>query len=240
MTPPLLQLEKLHFAYPGRGPVLQGASLSMKDGEKIGLIGDNGRGKSTLLLCTVGLLTPQSGRVLLRGNPVRTEKQFHALRREVGLLFQNADDQLFSPTVLEDVCFGPLNLGQTRKQAAAAAERALAAVGLEGFEGRLTHQLSGGEKRLAALAGVLAMRPKALLLDEPTNDLDRSARSRLLEVLRRLDLACLVISHDWDFLVEAAEFHYVLEEGVIEKDTPARLHRHAHRHPLGHAPHTHE
>jgi cobalt/nickel transport system ATP-binding protein len=158
----------------------------------------------------------------------------------VGLLFQNSDDQLFSPTVLEDVAFGPLNLGHKPPRAREIAAAALERVGLEGFGERVTHRLSGGEKKLVALASILAMQPKALLLDEPTNDLDPDTRDRLRDVLLDLDLSYIVISHDWDFLDETTDDVYALHDGRLLHDGKAAIHRHVHIHPHGDVPHEHE
>ena len=145
---PLLRLEDLSFAYPGGStPILDSLSLTLQSGERLGLIGPNGSGKTTFFHIIVGLLKPQSGTVRFKGKPLIEEKDFRLLRKEVGLLFQDADDQLFSPTVLDDVAFGPLNLGLSVSDARARAEQTLATLGLTGYEQRLTHHLSGGEKK---------------------------------------------------------------------------------------------
>ena len=241
---PLFALDRLTFAYPGRPPLLDEASFSFAEGARVGLIGPNGCGKSSLFLLIAGLLTPQGGRVLLRGRPLATEKDFRALRREVGLVLQNADDQLFHATVLEDVAFGPLNLGLSPEEARVRAEETLARLGLDHLTDRLTHRLSGGEKRLAALAAILSMRPRALLLDEPTNDLDPAHRRRLAEILRELardaSLGWIIVSHDFDFLQETCAEFLTIRDRRLAADSRARPHRHVHAHPLGGAPHVHE
>ncbi|MDK2954614.1 MAG: cobalt/nickel transport system ATP-binding protein [Desulfovibrionales bacterium] len=237
MTPPLLELRDISFAYDGK-PVLQRANLAMGAG-CIGLIGPNGSGKTTLLHAAMGVVTPDSGEILLNGEPVRGKKGLRELRRQVGFVFQNPEDQLFCPTVLEDVAFGPLNLGMPPKQARETASAALARLGLAGFEDRVTHRLSGGEKRLVSLATVLSMSPRGLLLDEPTNDLDPETRIRFIDIVRSLDQAMLIVSHDWDFLDQVADKLYALEHGqAVSKDRGA-LHRHVHAHPAGELLHEH-
>ncbi|MCB9948206.1 MAG: ABC transporter ATP-binding protein [Rhodospirillaceae bacterium] len=176
--------------------VLDGIDLAVRPGERVGLVGPNGAGKSTLLHVIVGLLPVAAGQVAAFGRPCRTEREFAAVRRRVGLLFQDSDDQLFCPTVAEDIAFGPLNLGVGRAEAAAVVTRTLARVGLAGFEHRITYRLSGGEKRLVALATVLAMDPAVLLLDEPTTGLDQEAEERMLALLLSLDQAMVVVSHE--------------------------------------------
>jgi cobalt/nickel transport system ATP-binding protein len=196
VTQPLVELRDVHFAYEAARPVLAGASLRVLPGERVSILGGNGAGKTTLLHMIVGLVRPQAGEVLAFGEPRRREKDFWSVRQRVGLLFQDPDDQLFCPTVREDVAFGPLNLGRSRQQA-----REIVAATLEGLRigelaDRVTHRLSGGEKRIVALATVLAMEPELLLLDEPTLGLDEPAYERLLEILAALPQAMCVVSHD--------------------------------------------
>jgi len=171
---------------------------------------------------------------------MKNKEDFRILRREVGMLFQHADDQLFCPSVLEDVAFGPLNLGRTAEEAREISLQTLASIGLAGYEDRITHRLSGGEKRLVALATVLAMKPSVLLMDEPTNDLDHEARERLLDVLSGLDMSFLLISHDWDFLARLCNRFYALEDGQLRASETIKVHQHYHAHPLGGHEHHHE
>jgi cobalt/nickel transport system ATP-binding protein len=159
------------------------------------------------------------------------EADFHEVRARAGLLFQDSDDQLFCPTVLEDVAFGPLNLGRTTEEARTDALRTLAALGLSGFEERVTHRLSAGEKRLVALATVLAMNPRVLLLDEPTNGLDEATETRLTELLAGMPQAMLIVSHDRRFLERLATRAVVLAEGRLAQ---AQIHRHPHSHSHSH------
>ncbi|MBI5162999.1 MAG: ABC transporter ATP-binding protein [Magnetospirillum sp.] len=211
----LIRLDGVAFAYDAARPVLAGIDFALRPGERVGLIGANGAGKTTLLHLMVGLVAPTAGRIVAFGRERRTEADFHEVRARAGLLFQDADDQLFCPTVGEDVAFGPLNLGKTRAEARAIVAETLDAVGLAGFEDRVTHKLSGGQKRLVSLAAVLAMRPEALLLDEPTNALDEGARGRLLDILAGLTQAMVVISHDPEVLDRLATRSVRLEAGVL-------------------------
>lgn len=219
MAEPLLRLIDVGFAYAPDRPVLRGANLSVSAGERIALRGGNGSGKTTLFHLVVGLLRPSAGTVEAFGLPRRIEADFHEVRRRVGLLFQDSDDQLFCPTVAEDVAFGPLNLGVPRDEARAIVTATLASLGLSGYEHRVTHHLSGGEKRLVALATVLAMRPDVLLLDEPSSGLDEAAAERLLEVLSRLPQAMIVVSHDREFLKRTTTRTLAIVEGRIKADT---------------------
>lgn len=236
---PIFALENVSCAYPSGREVLRDVSFAFEPGQKIGLYGSNGSGKTTLFHVIMGLMEPASGRVLFHGQPVSGEKSFRALRREVGLVLQNAEDQLFNPTVLDDVAFGPLNLGLSAEEARERALETLADLGLAGFEGRLTHRLSGGEKKLVSLATILSMRPRVLLLDEPTNGLDPQTRERIVEILDGLPTARIVISHDWDFLARTTTSFMTIRDGRLQTDIPHLPHRHVHAHPLGDEPHHH-
>jgi len=235
---PLLALRQVGYVYAaGDRPVFSDVDFTLESGQRIGLFGPNGCGKTTLLSVMMGLLPASTGEVLYQGRPMRTEADFALLRRGIGLLLQNADDQILFPTVMDDVAFGPLNLGLPPAEAAREAREALAFVGLAGFEDRLTHRLSGGEKKLVTLAGVLAMRPKALLLDEPTSSLDPDTRHRLIHILNSLDAAVLTVSHDWDFLNLVSGVFFTVESGRLVKETAAELHWHPHAHPHPEQPH---
>jgi cobalt/nickel transport system ATP-binding protein len=201
MTTPLIEIHNLSFTYPGAGqPVFQDLNFQLLPGKHLGLVGPNGSGKTTLLHLIMGLLRPQAGRIEIFGREVKKEKDFIDIRQKVGLLFQNADDQLFCPTVLEDVAFGPLNQGKKPAEAIEVARDTMASLGLAGFEDRVTYKLSGGEKKLVSLATVLAMQPQLLLLDEPTTGLDEKTRRRLIEILLNLDISYLIVSHEHEFL----------------------------------------
>lgn len=235
----LFALEHVSFSYPPDHTVLTGASFTLEPGQRVGLYGPNGSGKTTFFRLVVGLAAPDQGKILFHGRPVHTEKDFRALRRKIGLVLQNADDQLFCPTVLEDVAFGPLNQGLAPAEARRRAEETLAELGLDGFGPRLTHRLSGGEKKLVSLATVLSMRPEALLLDEPTNGLDPTARERIIDVLTRLDTARIIISHDWDFLARTTDTYLTITDKKLTDAAPSLAHSHVHAHPLGDNPHAH-
>ncbi len=213
----LITVKNLHFTFSSGRKVLNGVNLSLHTGERLALLGANGAGKSSLLHCLMGLVPVENGEIATLGSRCETEAEFRAVRGRIGLLFQDSDDQLFCPTVLEDVMFGPLNLGQSREDARKIALQTLSYLGLDGFENRITYQLSGGEKRLVALATVLAMSPEILLLDEPTNGLDADVEKRLIEILRSLPQAMLIISHDRLFLDQVATRSVRLQDGVISQ-----------------------
>ena len=239
---PIFSLEHVHLAYvqeETRREVLRDVNFALFPEQRIALYGPNGSGKTTLFRCITGLARPQRGQVRFHEAIMRTEKDFLALRRNVGFVLQQAEDQLFFPTVLEDVAFGPLNLGLGPKEARERALDTLARLELSGFENRPIHQLSGGEKKLVSLAGVLAMRPEALLLDEPTNGLDSASRERLTEILRGLATPRIVISHDWDFLAQVTTEYLTIRDGGLHRFSPSFVHAHLHAHPLGDEPHDH-
>lgn len=171
-------------------------NLTIAEGQRLGIVGNVGCGKTTLLEALVGLRPLQSGRLEHNGEAVTDDKGLAALRRDVGLVFQNPDEQLFMPTVLEDVAFGPLNLDMGTHEAEGIARETLTRLGVLHLAERLIHTLSGGQKRLVALAGVLAMGPRVILLDEPTNDLDPASREAVLSLVAHLDCAMVVVSHD--------------------------------------------
>lgn len=195
-TGPLLALAGVRVERADGRMVLDGVDLTVAAGERIAIAGVNGAGKTTLLRTIVGLQRAVAGTIWAFGRRRERARDFHEVRLRAGLLFQNPDDQLFSPTVREDVAFGPRNQGLSAGEAHARADEVLRALGLDGFEGRATHRLSGGEQRLVALATVLAMRPDVLLLDEPTAGLDEDAERRLVETLDGLPQAQLVVSHE--------------------------------------------
>jgi len=212
----LISLRGVSFSYEPDRPVLRGMDLELHEGERVGLIGQNGSGKTTLLHLIVGLLRPAAGVIEVFGLARRREADFAEVRARVGLLFQDPDDQLFCPTVAEDVAFGPLNLGKGRDEVRDIVAETLKSLGLEGYENRITYKLSGGEKRLASLATVLAMRPEVLLLDEPTAGLDEDTVERVVRILDGLPhggqvelsfgrpargpLSMIIVSQDHEFL----------------------------------------
>jgi cobalt/nickel transport system ATP-binding protein len=236
----VIELDHISFSYEKGRPVLKDLSFSLPEGEKLGLIGYNGSGKTTLMQIIMGLIKPAAGTIRVFGKPVESRKDFAEVRRTLGFLFQNADDQLFCPTVLEDVAFGPLNLGKSPREARRMALETLERLNLKGFEDRVIHKLSGGEKKLVSLATVLVMEPKALLLDEPTSGLDEEARLRIESILRHLDISYVIVSHEYDFLAGTTEKIYSMNAGQIVFDgDSSTLHSHLHRHPRAEHPHSH-
>ncbi len=236
---PLLELRNISYSHPGSpDPLLSDINFQVSR-ERIGLIGPNGCGKTTLFHLIMGLLTPDTGEIILEGKTVTTQKDIRILRQKLGFLFQHSDDQLFSPTVLEDVAFGPLNLGYSPDAAREVSIQTLEQLGLKGFEERITHRLSGGEKKLVALATILAMKPQLLLLDEPSNNLDPATRERLLEILRNLEPAHVIISHDLDFLASSCTKLYSIHDGRMQRCRQKQVHSHEHIHPYGDHPHQH-
>ncbi len=211
---PALEVRDLRFAYPDGRPALCGVSFALAEGETVGLIGPNGAGKSTLLLHLNGVLPerpPPSPAVAVFG-----KSDILSMRREVGLLFQDPDDQLFCPTVFEDVGFGPRQLGLGDE----VVQQALAQVGLEGLDRRSPHHLSRGEKRRVCLAGVLACQPRLLALDEPTSDLDPRGRRELKAVLRGIPASKLIATHDLEMVVELCPRTILLDQGRVIADGP--------------------
>jgi len=219
---PLIRFREVDFHYVPDRPVLRQCSLTLEPGQRVALLGPNGSGKSTLLHLAVGLVRPSAGQIEAFGAARVHEPDFHEVRRRAGLLFQDSEDQLFCPTVAEDVAFGPLNLGTPRDEVRRVVTDTLHAVGLEGYEDRITYKLSGGEKRLVALATVLAMQPEVLLLDEPTGGLDERAAQRITELLARLGQAMIVVSHDRDFLRQTVHSAVRLSDGRLEPATDSR------------------
>jgi cobalt/nickel transport system ATP-binding protein len=216
-----LEVSSLTYRYPDGTPALESVSFAVGAGERVALLGPTGAGKSTLLQLLNGLLLPLAGGVTVNGTAV-TEPSAPAVRRRVGLVFQDPDDQLFLPTLLEDVAFGPLNAGVSRAEAARRARATLDALGLATVHGRAAHHLSGGEKRLAALATVLVSEPELLLLDEPSGDLDAKSRRRLLDALRNRTETLLVATHDTEFAGALCTRALVLVGGRLVWDGPLR------------------
>jgi cobalt/nickel transport system ATP-binding protein len=194
----LFELQKINFSYPS-GPLLfSDLSWQLLEGQKLALLGGNGTGKTTLLHLLMGLISPQSGNVIAFGKIRQSTKDFTEVRQKAGLLFQDSDDMLFCPTVIEDVAFGPLNMGMKKSEAKDHSLNVLETLGLSHLADRVTHRLSGGEKRLVSLAAVLSMEPKVLFLDEPTTGLDVKAKVKFIDVLGTLPQTLVLISHESD------------------------------------------
>jgi cobalt/nickel transport system ATP-binding protein len=212
----MIQLSEIRLNYNSH-KIFNNLNFELKKGERVGLLGANGSGKTTLCHVIMGLVPPDSGSIEIFGKKRRVDADFTDVRGRIGYLFQDADDQLFCPTVLDDVAFGPLNMGKTVEEAKSIALSTLKKLNLEGFEDRITYQLSGGEKRLVSLATVLAMDPEVLILDEPTTGLDEDATERIVEILNNSDLTYLIISHDRDFISRTSNIIKRLRRGVISE-----------------------
>lgn len=213
-----IQFKDVDYSYPGGKKALDGVSFRINHGEKVALLGVNGAGKSTLLLHTNGLLLPQRGEVNVGDVPVG-KKTLPIVRQNVGMVFQNPDDQLFMSTVEEDVAFGPANMGLPYEEIRRRVSSALRAVGAEDLANRSPWQLSGGQKRRVAIATVLSMEPNILVLDEPTSNLDWSARRQLIGLLKGFDHTILVATHDLAMVNELCGRILVIDHGRIIADS---------------------
>ena len=212
----VLQVRGLHFSYPDGHTALRGVSLKLCEGDKAALVGPNGAGKSTLMLHLNGIL---EGRGEIEVGGLRlTRDNLPVIRSMVGLVFQNPDDQLFSPTVFEDVAFGPLHMGLPEDEVRARVTAALAAVRMSAYAERLSHHLSMGEKKRIAIATVLSMRPSLLVLDEPSAGLDPRARRTLIHLLRDMSITMLVSTHDMALVKELFPRTIIMDEGRIVAD----------------------
>lgn len=221
---PAIEITDLRYRYSDGTEALRGITFKIQTGECVGLLGPNGSGKSTLLLHVNGILPerpPQAPSVRVNGMPV-AEKHFGEIRRAVGMLFQDPDDQLFCPTVGEDVAFGPQQLGWDKVRTREAVRNALAKSGVAGFEDRSTHHLSQGEKRRVCLAGVLACEPSILAFDEPTSELDPRGRREFKALLRSLSATKLIATHDLEMVVELCPRSIILDAGAVVADGPTR------------------
>jgi len=220
MTPSLL-ISGLAFAYPDGYQALFGVNLEIAKGERVALLGPNGAGKTTLVLHLNGLLSGGEGIVEVAGLPV--EKQnFAEIRRRVGVVFQDPDDQLFMPTVRDDVAFGPANMGLSGSDLDARVDEALAQVAMSEYADRPPHHLSFGQRRRVAVATVLAMHPEILVLDEPSSNLDPASRRELADILRSLDITLFMVTHDLPYALELCPRSVVLSEGVVVADGSTR------------------
>jgi cobalt/nickel transport system ATP-binding protein len=213
-----LDIRDLSFAYPERPEVLQGVSFEVKAGQRVAVVGPNGSGKTTLLLLTCGVLKPSAGVVSVDDRQIKAEH----FDPRVTYLFQSPDDQLFCPTVFDDVAFGPLNMGLSAEEVRVRVQEALETVGAEALADRPPHHLSGGEKRLVALATLLSMSPRVILLDEPTSNLDSRNRRQVINILEQAPQTLLVTSHDLEFLLEICPRVLLIDGGRVTADGPIR------------------
>ncbi|MGH8900877.1 MAG: energy-coupling factor ABC transporter ATP-binding protein [Egibacteraceae bacterium] len=219
ISAPVLDVRRVAFAYPDGRQALFGVDLTVTRGERVALLGPNGAGKTTLVLQLNGILVPGVGTIHVAGLRVCKE-HLREIRKRVAIVFQDPDDQLFMPTVWEDVAFGPANLGLRGDELAERVHEALTAVGMEAVANRPPHHLSFGQRRRVAVATVLAMEPEILVLDEPSSNLDPAARRELAEVLQSLDLTMLIVTHDLPYALELCPRAVVMNEGVIVADGP--------------------
>lgn len=216
----MIRFDNVSYRYPGGSRGLDGVSFSVAPGEQVGLIGANGAGKSTLMKLVLGLLSPASGTITVDGMPVNGEN-LAAVRKTLGYVLQDSDSQMFMPTVMEDMVFGPMNYGLNRKEAQAKAEEILADLGIPYLADRHNHRISGGEKRMAAIATILAMEPKAMLMDEPSAALDPSNRRKVIRALNGLPQTKIIASHDLDMILETCDRVLLLGQGKLLADGKA-------------------
>ncbi|MBD2461017.1 ABC transporter ATP-binding protein [Oscillatoria sp. FACHB-1407] len=209
-----IAIQNLCFCYPNEPNVLQDINLHIRAGERIGVIGHNGCGKTTFFRLVCGVLKPISGEIVVFGEPILPGD----FRPEIGLLFQDPDDQLFSASVRDDVAFGPQNMGLPPEEVDLRVQEAIALTGLQSLSHRPPHHLSGGEKQMVAIAGVLAMRPRIMLYDEPSANLDLRARRRLIRFLQRSQETLLISAHDLELILEVCDRVILMDEGRIVAD----------------------
>ncbi len=215
----MIEVKNLTFAYEKEKPVLHDISFTVKDGERIGLIGANGAGKSTLMKVMLGLLDGE-GSVIVEGIPV-TQKTLAETRKKLGFVLQNSDNQMFMPKVYDDMAFGLLNYGMNKEETEKKIDEVLSSMHIEYLKDRYNHRISGGEKRMAAIATVLAMEPSALLMDEPTSALDPKNRRMIIQIINDLKQTCIITSHDLDMIMDTCSRVILIDEGRIIKDGPA-------------------
>ena len=216
----MIAFENVSFAYEKGRPVLQDISFRIEDGEAVGLIGANGAGKSTVMKLLLGLLRPSEGQILVDGEAVSRDN-LAKIRRKLGFVLQNSDNQMFMPTVYEDMIFAPLNYGMSREEAEEKVDAVLERLGLTELKHRHNHKISGGEKRMAAIATILAMEPAAILMDEPSAALDPYNRRIVINTIRELGQTKLITSHDLDMILDTCDRVILLSNGRIAADGPA-------------------
>ena len=216
----MIEFQNVSFAYEKDRPVLKALSFRIEKGEAVGLIGANGAGKSTVMKLLLGLIEGE-GRILVDGTEVRRDT-LPEIRRKLGFVLQNSDNQMFMPTVYEDMIFAPLNYMLSREEADARVDAVLKRLHLEELKHRYNHRISGGEKRMAAIATILAMEPEAILMDEPTSALDPYNRRIVINTIRELEQTKLITSHDLDMILDTCDRVILLSDGQIAADAPAR------------------
>jgi len=217
-----LKINNLSYSYPDGHEALKDISFSIQKRESIAILGPNGAGKTTLILHLNGILGNLSGKIEVDGLKYTTEN-IAKIRETVGVVFQDPDDQLFMPTVIEDVMFGPKNFGYSNEDAEKNAIEALRMVGMDDFQDRAPHHLSFGQKRKVAIATVLASKPKLLVLDEPASNLDPASRRDLIEILKNLNISIILVTHDLPMALEICERSLILNEGEIKEDSQTKI-----------------
>lgn len=217
MSHHIVQAEGIHYSYPDGKKALQGVSFLITHGESVAIVGANGAGKSTLLMHLNGYIIPQQGSLRVGDYPV-TKATSHHIRRTVGMVFQDSDDQLFMPTVFDDVAFGPINMELPREEVEERVRKTLETVGALHLINRPTHRLSGGEKRSVAIATVLSMTPDILVMDEPTSSLDPKSRRRLVELLKSFHHTKIIATHDLDMVLDLCERTIIMCDGAVIAD----------------------
>ena len=218
----MIDFNDVSFSYPGGPPVLKGVSFHIEKGGRVGLIGANGAGKSTILKAMLGLISVSNpAAITISGLPM-TRANLPAIRKKLGYVLQDSNNQMFMPTVLDDMVFGPMNYGATRAGAEAKAEAVLSDLGLTGLKNRHNHKLSGGEKRMAAIATILAMEPEGLVMDEPSSSLDPKNRRILINLLNRLTQTKVIASHDLDLILDTCDRVILISHGEVKADGPAQ------------------
>ena len=215
----MIEFRNVSFSYDRQQPVVEGLSFSIQKGESVGLIGANGAGKSTIMKLLLGLLSGD-GQILVDGLELN-RKNLAAIRQKIGFVLQDSDNQMFMPTVYEDMCFGPLNYGLSREETDARVDAVLKSLGIEKLKHCYNHKISGGEKRMAAIATILAMEPEAILMDEPSTALDPVNRRTVINTIRRLKQTKLIASHDLDMILDTCQRVILLSGGKIVADGPA-------------------
>ncbi len=219
MSHHIVKADNLYYSYPDGTPGINGISFTITHGESVALVGANGAGKSTLLLHLNGCLTATKGDIRI-GDHTLNKKNLRAIRRSLGMVFQDPDDQLFMPTVFDDVAFGPMNLGLSEQEVEDRVAEALEIVGASHLKNRPPHKLSGGEKRAIAIAAILAVSPDILVMDEPTSNLDPLSRKRLISLLYSFEHTKIIATHDLDMALDLCERTIVLHKGAITADGP--------------------
>ena len=229
MTKTIIQTDNMSFTYPDGTSALHDINLEIKKGDRVAIVGSNGAGKSTLFLHFNGILQPTSGLIKIDGEAFDYhKKELMKIRQKVGIVFQNPDDQLFAPTVVEDVAFGPMNLNLSKEEVEDRVSEALEMVGMSGLEKKAPHHLSGGQKKRVAIAGILAMKPKIIVLDEPTTGLDPRGVKQIMNILYKLNqdenISIIIASHDVEMVTQFADKIFVVNEGkIIGQGTPEEI-----------------